>query len=110
MATSKIIPNVQVVHSRFDGSRTLQTNANTYYNLFENLPAGLWIIFMTHYCPSGEVVICYGNSYDNSIVETGASGQSGAGIINLTNATTIQMYVTNATTISRFKAEAVRLA
>ena len=110
MATSKIIPNVQVVHSKFDGTQTLQVSGSTYYGLFENLPAGLWLITITAYFAAGEMLVCYGNSIDNIISENNDGGHSGAGIVKLTSPTTIQLYFTNNNTVNRFKAEAIRLA
>lgn len=110
MATSKIIPNAQVVHSKYAGSPVLQVSGGVYYGLFENLPAGLWLITITAYFAAGEMLVCYGNSIDNIISENNDGGHSGAGVIHLTSTTTIQMYFTNNNTVNRFKAEAIRLA
>lgn len=110
MATSTIIPKFQVVHSKYAGLSTLEVSGTVYYGLFENLPAGLWLITITAYFPAGEMLVCYGNSIDNIIAENNDGGHSGAGIVNLTSATTIQMYFTNNNTVHRFKAEAIRLA
>lgn len=113
MAESKMKQGIRMVHSVYDGTTELQVSGTTYYSLF-NLTAGTWIITLTFYTYAGEVLICYGNTINNNILECGKSsfelGQSGAGIIQLNTPTTIQMYCTQNTTLYRFKAEAIRIA
>ena len=114
MAESKIKVDCGIIHSVYDGITQLQTNQEVYYDLFPNLEPGTYIVFITFYTYTGELLICYGSNVNNVVCECGRTGleagQSGAGIIHLTETTTLQLYSVLATTVYRFKAEAVKIA
>ena len=103
----------KIVHSVYDGTPTLQVSGGIYYNLI-NLDEGIWLVTFTCFAYNTEVVICYGNTVNNIVTESGSGsyqlGNSGAGIVQLTQPTTIQMYCTNNANLYRFKAEAFKLA
>lgn len=108
--TSKINAKCEVVHSNYASTTTLSVTARTYYNLF-TLPKGIWLVTITGYVPSGtEFIVCHSDNFDNAISENSGGGQSGSGVVTVTSSLTVQLYSTNTTNISRFKAEAVRLA